>query len=210
MIGLQIVSIIDTIVSIIETIMDKIASTLFGKTRQAVLAWLMQSPEEKYYVRELARLAGISPGTVKYELDNLAEADLVTRVKDGNRVVYQANTYSPVHEELRSIVSKTSGIPLAIGKVLNRFGKKIERAFIYGSMAKGTNQSRSDVDLLVVGEVPFATLISSLAPLERAIRREINVRLIARQEFADKLRKRDRFLSGLMKGPLIPVIGEAR
>ena len=94
--------------------MDKIASTLFGKTRQAVLAWLMQSPEEKYYVRELARLTGISPGTVKYELDNLAEADLVTRVTGGNRVGYQAYTSSPRHEEFPPTVTKTEGIPLAV------------------------------------------------------------------------------------------------
>jgi len=189
--------------------MEKIASTLFGKTRQAVLAWLMQSPVKGYYVRELARLTGIGPGTIKYELDNLAEADLVTRLKDGNRVVYQANTHSPIYEELSAIVGKTSGIPLAIGKALSRFGGKIERAYIYGSLAKGTNQSRSDVDLLVVGEVPLATLVSSLAPIEKTIRREISVRLISRQEFAEKMRKQDRFLGGLMKGPLIPVKGEA-
>ena len=189
--------------------MEKIASTLFGKTRQAVLAWLMQSPVRGYYVRELARLTGIGPGTIKYELDNLVEADLVTRIKDGNRVVYQANTHSPVYEDLRAIVSKTSGIPLAIGKALNRFGSKIEQAYIYGSLAKGTNQSRSDVDLLVVGEVPLATLVSSLSSIEKTIQREISVRLISRQEFAEKMRKQDRFLGGLMKGPLIPVKGEA-
>lgn len=189
--------------------MEKIASTLFGKTRQAVLAWLMLSPEERYYVRELARLTGISPGAVKYELDALAEADLITRAADGNRVVYQANKLSPIYEELRSIVAKTSGIPLAIRNVLTPFGSKIERALIYGSLAKGTSQSRSDVDLLVVGEVAFSTLIAALAPIEQSIQREISVRLFSAKEYAEKLRKRDRFLAGILKGPVMPVIGEA-
>jgi len=203
------VLIVDTIVLYFRTIMEKIASTLFGKTRQAVLAWLMLSPEERYYVRELARLTGISPGAVKYELDALTEADLITRVADGNRVVYQANKQSPVYEELRSLVAKTSGIPLAIRNALIPFGGKIERALIYGSLAKGTNQSRSDVDLLVVGGVAFSSLIAALAPIEQSIQREISVRLFSAKEYADKLRKRDRFLAGILKAPVMPVIGEA-
>lgn len=188
--------------------MEKIASTLFGKTRQAVLALLMQSPDDRYYVRELARLTGISPGAVKYELDALSEADLITRAADGNRVVYQANRQSPIYEELRSIVAKTSGIPLVIKNALAPFGGKIERALIYGSLAKGTSQSRSDVDLLVVGDVEFPALVSALASVEHSVQREISVRLISAREFTEKIRKRDRFLTGILKGPVIPVLGE--
>ena len=91
--------------------MEATAAVLFGKTRQAVLALLFERPERAYYLRELARATGISPGALQHELGQLQKADLVTRSQDGNRVVYRANTAHPVFADLQSIVRKTCGLP---------------------------------------------------------------------------------------------------
>lgn len=188
--------------------MEKIAATLFGKTRQAVLTALFEQPDRRFYVRELARQSGISVGALQSELSTLAEADLITREKDGNRVLYQANSASQVFGEIRSLVLKTCGMPVRIRRALEPLGKAIHYATIYGSVAKGTNQSRSDVDLLVVGEVPYEKLLEALHPLEDQFGREVSVRLFGPSDFSQRLAQQDRFLAGILQGPTLKIIGE--
>ena len=105
---------------------EKIASTLFGKTRQAVLTRLFEAPAQTFYLRELGRLTGISSGALKHELDALVGADLITRIEDGNRVNYHANQASPVFEELRSLILKTSGIPVLVRQALGPLCDQID------------------------------------------------------------------------------------
>jgi predicted nucleotidyltransferase len=188
-------------------LLEKIAATLFGKTRQAVLTTLFERPQQPQYLREIARNTGVSPGSLQLELSQLVDADLVIRERDGNRVTYRPNTASQIYEELRSIIFKTCGIPVLIRNALQPLGDRLSQVSIYGSMAKGTSQSRSDVDLLVVGDIALAELVAALAPIEAAIGREINPRLYSNGEFKKKLAHRDRFLTAITQDPTIPVIG---
>ena len=87
--------------SICENNMDSAAQVLFGKTRQAVLALLLERPEDSYYLRQMCQLSGISPGAMQAELRQLTRAGLLERAKDGNRVAYRANARHPVFESLR-------------------------------------------------------------------------------------------------------------
>src|SRR5688572_11879885 len=146
--------------------MERIATTLFGKTRRALLARLYLEPEREFRMRELARLTGISAGSVLHELKQLQAAELVRRSEDRDLVTYRANPASPVFQELRGIVEKTSGIDRVVREALLAAGKKIRLALIYGSVAKGTNRSGSDLDVLVVGDIGFDALIRLLHPAE--------------------------------------------
>lgn len=186
--------------------MERIAATLFGKTRRAMLSRLFLEPERSFRLRELSRLTGISAGSVQHELKQLLHADLVTRADAGGLVTYRANRASPVFDALRAIVEKTSGIDSMIRKALGKARTKIRLAFIYGSIAKGANQSRSDIDLLVVGTVGFEALLSLLRPAEQRLGREISPRLFSPEEFERK-RASDRFLRSVLSGPTIPLIG---
>ncbi|HEY5672428.1 MAG TPA: hypothetical protein VIR78_01860 [Malonomonas sp.] len=79
---------------------------IFGTYRREVLALLLLRPEERYYVREIARLTGIVPGSLHRELKLLAAAGLLVRQQRGNQVVYFANTESPIYAELAAIFRK--------------------------------------------------------------------------------------------------------
>lgn len=186
--------------------MERIAATLFGKTRRALLSRLYLEPERSFRLRELSRLTGISAGSVQHELKQLLHADLVARAEAGGLVTYRANQESPVFDELRAILEKTSGIDAMIRKALEKARKKVRLALIYGSIAKGTNQSRSDIDLLVVGTVGFEALLALLRQVEQHLGREISPRLFSPEEFERK-RTSDRFLRSVLSGPTIPLIG---
>ena len=187
--------------------MERIATTLFGKTRRALLARLFLEPERQFRLRELSRLTGISAGSVLHELKQLQAADLVRRTEERDLVTYRANPASPVFGELRGIVEKTSGIDGMVRKALLAAGRKIRLALIYGSVAKGTNRADSDLDVLVVGDIGFESLVRLLQPVEERIGREISPRLYSPAEFRTK-RTTDRFLKSVLSGPLNVLIGK--
>ena len=53
--------------------------------------------------------------------------------------------------------------------------KQIEFAAVYGSVAKGTDHARSDVDLLIVGALGMEQATAAVAPIEERIDREIDL-----------------------------------
>lgn len=187
--------------------MDVVAATLFGKARQAVLVQLFQQTDSPRYLREMSRLMGVSPGALQHELNQLLKADLILREEDGNRVAYWANTAHPIFGEPQGIVLKTCGLPSSrIRSPLAPLAESIGFAAIYGSVAKGTGHARSDVDLLVVGNMTLQELLAHLHPVEQLASREISVRLYSPQDFAARRQKGDAFITGVLNGPLIQLV----
>lgn len=188
--------------------MEATAAVLFGKTRQAVLVLLFEQPEQAYYLRELARQTGISPGALQHELGQLQKADLVERSQDGNRVTYRANTAHPVFADLQSIVRKTCGLPAQIKAALQPFAAQIRFAALYGSLAKGLNHARSDVDLLlIVGDLSLEQALAAIVPVEARIGREISVRIYNAEDFRTRREQGEHFIINVMSGPLTSLIG---
>ena len=188
--------------------MDAVANVLFGKTRQAVLGLLFVPPASAFYLREMARMTGISTGALQKELDQLVAAGLVSRERDGNRVTYRADETHPVFDELSGLVNKTCGVAALLEQALRPLSAKIEYAVLFGSFAKGSDQARSDIDLLVVGGVSLLELSKAVQVVEKRISREVNVRLYDLLEVRQRYRERDRFLTGVIEGPHVSLLGD--
>jgi hypothetical protein len=90
--------------------MKTLISHLLGDTRTAILAVLLLRPDEPQHVRELARLTGVSPGTVHRELTALESFAVLRRKAVGRQVYFTANRECPVFEELAGLVRKTAGL----------------------------------------------------------------------------------------------------
>ncbi|WP_028920510.1 nucleotidyltransferase domain-containing protein [Pseudoxanthomonas suwonensis] len=181
---------------------------LFGSTRQAVLAVLLLQPQASFHLRELARLTGRHAGTLGRELDKLVEGGLLLRAERGNQVHYQANPACPLFDELASMFRKTHGVVPAVREALEPLADRIQVAWIFGSTAKGTDTERSDIDLLVLGEVDFADLVKALHPLEASLRREINPVVYSPGEFRRRWQAGEAFARQLMDGPKLMVLGD--
>ena len=186
----------------------EISAALFGKTRRAVLALLFTNPERSYYMREIIRELGLGRGTVQRELASLTEAGLLARSVEGNQVHFKANIDSPVFNELQSIMVKTAGIAEVIGHSLASLSSRVKTAFLYGSIAGGTFTADSDIDLLVISEAGFKEVVKALAEAQARLSREINPSVYTESEFQKKLQSGQHFLSSVVKGPKILVIGD--
>lgn len=190
---------------------DRVADVLFGKTRRGVLALLFGRPEESFYLREIARRTEGGIGAVQRELAQLVSADLVCREPRGNQVWFRANPLSPVYDELRSLMAKTAGIAdvLRSGLADLAAGSRIEIAFVYGSVASGTQSAGSDVDLMVIGDVALAELLPALTPLQERLGREITPTTYRSADFRSAYARREHFVRRVLEGPKIMIVGTA-
>lgn len=186
-----------------------ISRLLFSEYRRRALGLLLLNPSKKYHVREVARLTGTSAGTLHRELSSLAETGVLLRAKDGNQVYYQANQDFLIFDELVSILQKTSGLVDVLAKALLPCEGKIDVAFVFGSIARGTAHSSSDVDVLIIGNMSFAEAVEALYPAQAVLGREINPKVYQKLEWDKLINKQDPFVQEIINNQKYFIIGEA-
>lgn len=208
--NLQFVPNTGTIVPEMGTTVEKtgLLSGLFSKTRQSVLSVLYSHTDETFYLRQLSRIAGIKMGALQRELKQLTDKGIINRKEQGNQVYFQANKECPIFDELKSIVVKTVGIGDVLRVALTVFADDISVAFIYGSLAEGTEHSGSDVDILIVGNISLGAVVSALQDAQHIIGREINPTIYSASEFQEKVRANHHFLRNVLDSPKIFLIGD--
>jgi len=189
---------------------EDISQTLFGKTRRAVLSLLYSHVDEAFYLRQIVRVAGVGLGAVQRELKLLSDAEIIQRIVRGRQVYYQANPQCPVFGELKALVIKTVGIAAIVQTALAPLADRIRIAGIYGSIARSEEHRGSDVDLLVVGKVTFAEIVSALDQAQKTINREINPTVYPVDEFQSKLSAGHHFLSTIVEKPMFFLFGDKR
>lgn len=164
-----------------------LADALFTSVQQRVLGLLFGQPARRYQSVELIRLAGGGSGATHRVLTRLAASGLVRVEVQGHQKYYQANPESPVFEELVSLVRKTVGLVDPLRQALGPFRQHIQAAFVYGSVAQGTDRAGSDIDLMVIArDVDYAALYDALQPAEEALARPINPNLMTPEEWQRK------------------------
>ena len=186
----------------------EIGDALFTKTQQRVLSLLYGKPDKSFYANEIVRWADMGRGTVKRELDRLVSAGLLVVSREGNQLHYQANSENPIYAELVSIVRKTFGVADVIRTALTPFLDNIELAFVYGSIAKGTDKKTSDIDLLLVGEdLAYGDIINVLVPIEESLQRPINPTIYSPDEIKTRLKEKNSFVTRILEQPKLMIKG---
>jgi len=188
---------------------DSIASALFGKVRRGILALLFGRPDEKFYLREIARAADTSAGTARRELGILVRAGLLVREPAGSQVYFRADDRSPIFAELRSIVAKTVGIGDHLRAALSPLKERTESAFIFGSVARGEQRSGSDVDLMVIGEVTRSELVGATLEVQATVGRAVNPTVYSAEEWRQRVAGGQPFVQMVMAEPKIFLVGDA-
>lgn len=173
---------------------SKLAELLFKGYRRRVLELLLLHPDQRYHVREIARLTGTAAGSVHKELAKLAAAGLLQKDAVGNQVVYQADPNCLVLGELTSILEKISG-QRSLGAVVetskmdalienNRSNilmlakaNGVRNVRVFGSMARNDANPDSDLDLLVDIESGKSGLALGgfLSDVSELLRRKVDV-----------------------------------
>jgi predicted nucleotidyltransferase len=187
--------------------MSTLSSVLFTEYRGRVLGLLLLHPERSYYLREIARLTATVPGTLKREMDKLLEVGLLTVKKVGNQNHYQANRECPIYEDLSNVLRKTSGLSDVLINALLPLSDKLQSAFVFGSVASGKVNAKSDIDLMLIGDVSYAEVVSLLHPLQEQLGREINPKIYADKEWNRLMKDNGAFVHDVLSKPKLFIIG---
>jgi predicted nucleotidyltransferase len=186
--------------------MNTLVQIFSSKVRAALFGIFFGLRRRPVHMRELERLTEFAIGTIQQELKKLVSINLVKRTRDGNRVYYEANIFHPLYPEIHRIVLKTTGLTDLVKKALEG-NAKIRIAFIFGSIATGTEKAESDVDLMVIGDVGLRRLSALLSVVPDQIGREVNPHTLSSEEFKRKKAQGDHFLTTVLGEPKIFVIG---
>ena len=187
---------------------QSIGSVLFTRTQRGIFALLFGMPGRSFYVNEIVRSVGLGVGTIQRELAALTACGLVSVENVGNQKHYRANAEAPIFEELQGIVQKTFGLVDVLRELLVPLNTQIEGAFVYGSVAKGTDTARSDVDLLVVSDrLAYMDLAEIVLRAQERLGRVVNPVLYKSTELRRKLGEDHAFIRKVLERPRLDVIG---
>ena len=188
-----------------------LSGALFSKVQQRVLALIFGQPERSFYLSEIVRNVHSGTGAVERVLSRLQRSGLVSIERIGNQKHYRANRESPIFEELRSLVIKTVAVAEPIRKSLRPYSDKIKTAFVYGSVAKGTDTASSDIDLMVIGdELNYSELYSASQNAENSLRRKVSPMFLSPADWQRKCSEKGSFISKIRASPKIFVFGSEK
>lgn len=183
---------------------NTIGNVLFTKTQQKVLGLLYGQPYRSFYLNEIVRLSDIGRGTIKRELERMTASGIIIQQRIGNQNHYQANESCPVYQELLGIVRKTFGIADVIKTALTPIFDRILFAFIYGSIAKSEDSSKSDIDLLVISDkLTYSEVMERLIEVEGSLGRVVNPTIYDLNQIKQKLKQDNAFVARIIEQPKI-------
>jgi predicted nucleotidyltransferase len=188
-----------------------LSSALFSKVQQRVLGLVFAHPDRSFYTSEIIRTVNSGTGAVARELSRLQRSGLVSVERVGNQKHYRANRNSPIFGELQGLVLKTVALQEPLKQALEPCADKIKAAFVYGSVAKGTDTAQSDIDVMVVGDdLNYSDLYSALQHAEDRLLRKINPTFLSTEEWRRRSAQEGSFARKLGAGPKLFVLGSER
>jgi predicted nucleotidyltransferase len=179
-----------------------------SQVRVDLLSALLMHPDEEFYLRELAVKLNSSPRSINVELRNLEKISLLLKRISGKQHYYRINTQHLLYDDLRNLFLKTVGLRDLVAEQFRNHAGDIDFVFIYGSMASGSLNADSDIDLLIIGKVSPRQMSPLFAALRKKAGREINTVIFPMAEFAERVQRQDHFISKLINESMLFVIGE--
>ncbi|MBI2253032.1 MAG: MarR family transcriptional regulator [Proteobacteria bacterium] len=184
------------------------SNALFSRVQARVLGILFGEPEQDFPVTEIISRAGSGRGAVQRELEKLTKAGILATTAQGGRRLYHANKASPIFTELRQLVLKTIGIIEPIRAALAPHQALIASAFVYGSIARGDETAKSDIDLMILAhDLAYGDVFAALEGAEKMLARMISPNMMTPAEWHKKLSERNSFVVKILTQPKLFLIG---
>ncbi len=179
------------------------AHTLFTQPQSKVLEWIFGQPERWYHIQELIRLTSLASASLQREIKRLHDSGLVLEERIGNLRRVKANPDSPVFTDLSNLVRKTMGAVPSLVEALRPLKNQLKIALVFGSIAKGTEQASSDIDVLLVSSsLQLSDALALLLPLEERLGRRIEVKLYTPKEFSVRRKEAGSVVQRILAGPV--------
>jgi len=174
---------------------------VYGLLVLRALEFFIENPYEEIYLREFSRKLKISPNTAQRFLDLFLKEDFINEEKKANLRIFKAN--------LDNIVFRQIKITYSIKKIRNSglidfLKEKFSSVILFGSIAKGLNEDKSDIDLVCIGK--DIKKINSY-DFEKKLKKEINLHIFSRGKWKKQATENKAFYQDIIVDG-INLIGE--
>jgi predicted nucleotidyltransferase len=172
----------------------------------AILRYFALRPEAQPHARHLQRVLGIGGASLQRDLERLVKIGALERSPDGRLVRYRVVPSSPAWRGLQLLIGNVSDPTALIADAL-RDVSGVQAAFVFGSMASGTQRDDSDVDVFIVEhpDVDKRSLLRQLSEVTLLAGREVNTVRYTTHALAERLGDSrsagSRFVREVLQGP---------
>jgi predicted nucleotidyltransferase len=174
-----------------------------------MLALLLLQPDRSWTLEGLAERVRAPQSSVHRELGRAVDAGVATRDQSRRPHLFRAATDSPIYEPLKELLERTAGVRVRLARALDAVAG-VRAAAIHGSWAEGRVRPDSDVDVIVVwdGDGDDLAVSRAVRSVGRTIGRDVDVSVVASDDFARLADERNPFVERLLRGPRIDVVGD--
>ena len=174
---------------------NNLKNIVFSSNQQKILYFLLSHPEEQFYDRQIARLAGMSKSGTNLALRSLSANKLISRTKQGRMNFYSLNAELPVIKYLKIIQNLTLLSPL-----ISKLKPASLKVVLFGSAAAGENTTDSDIDLFILSREPknIAGIL-----MNDPLREKINAIIKSPQEYSQFKKDNPIFYKEVGRGILL-------
>ncbi|OGM20456.1 hypothetical protein A2714_01345 [Candidatus Woesebacteria bacterium RIFCSPHIGHO2_01_FULL_38_9] len=188
--------------------MADLSDIITSKVRIKILELFLSDVKEMYHVRGIVRETNEEINAVRRELEKLEAAGFFKKEPRGNRLYYWIRNDYPFFGDLLAMVSKTKGLGFDLITNKSKIGK-VNFVMFSGKFARRKERKRDDeVDILVVGEIVLPELAALIRKEESKRTKEINYTVMSKEEFDFRKKRRDPFLTGILAGSRVMIIGD--
>jgi predicted nucleotidyltransferase len=122
---------------------------LISTVDQKILRFLSKFSDMEFHEREIGRRIGVSAGSANRSLNGLFTAGVLRRRQAGKMLFYGIDSSNPAIIEFKKLVNI-----LLLEPLVNRLKAFSSRIILFGSCARGVDDSRSDMDLFIISTNP--------------------------------------------------------
>ena len=177
--------------------------------KSQILALLFSNEGEELYARQIAYKIDRTPRGVLYELEKLEREGILKSRYLGKMRFFKVDKESPTHKDIKNLIIRKYGIPVVVREQIAGT-KGIIDAFIYGSVARGTFDISSDIDLFILGTPDYEELNRRVRQAEKKLGREINIHLMEPSEYEKRQKESDPYILDIENNKKIYLIHEGK
>ena len=176
---------------------------MFTKYKEwQLLQILLQKPDRNFYTKEISRTTGIGSGTVNIFLRNLHKDELLKKEIIGNVHLYRLNDELPLVKNLK--ITNTL-LEFEKHKIIDKLienDETITSIILYGSHASGENDSKSDIDILIISKNKNIDRVT-ISQFEEKLDKTISIQTLSILD-CNKLKQKDKiFYESILQNHII-------
>jgi predicted nucleotidyltransferase len=104
--------------------------------------------------------------------------------------------------------SHRTALTQPLRKALQPYSDKIDAAFVYGSVARGTDTARGDIDLMVIGdELDYSELYTATRNAENILARKVSPIFLSPDDWKRKASQKGSFAHKIRTLPKVFLFG---